>query len=74
MLNILEGLYHDGIIELKNKYPLKENCNIKLIMVEDSYQINTVTEDPKNDRIDFGIYKLGNSLDKVNIRDYAHEN
>ena len=65
MHNILEGIYKNGSIKLKKNPHLKENSHLKIWIIVQK------NDDKKN--IKFGSYKFPVNLDKVNIRDFAHE-
>jgi hypothetical protein len=63
MQQLIEGVYHDGHIDVKIPIPLKNNTKVKLWIITD----NKKKKKP-------GFYKLGKVFDKINIRDLAHEN
>ena len=64
MHRMIEGIYRKGHIEFEQPIPLKDNTKIKV-------WIDT-GQNPA-DTSDFGIYELGKKLDKIHIRDFAHE-
>jgi|GEM_PF-6063317 len=65
MHKILEGIYKKGIIKLKKNPHLKDNSYLKILIIEQDYN--------KDKNIKFGSYKFPINLDKVNIREFAHE-
>ena len=63
MKQLVDGVYHNGHIDINEPLPLEESAKVKvLIMTEDREQ-----------SAELGIYNLGKELDKINIRDFAHE-
>ena len=65
MHQLLEGIYKKGLIKLNKNPHLKENSHLKVWVIEQ--------EDNNEKNIKFGSYKFPVNLDKVNIRDLAHE-
>jgi predicted DNA-binding antitoxin AbrB/MazE fold protein len=68
MQQVLEGIYHNGIIELKEKVNLKENETLTFLILKGANDSN-----PNEDFLDFGSYHLGKDLDTINIRDLAYD-
>jgi predicted DNA-binding antitoxin AbrB/MazE fold protein len=64
MHQLIDGVYHKGHIEINKPIPLKDNTKIKVWIV---------TEKDKKQTSDFGVYEFSKDLDKINIRDFAHE-
>lgn len=64
MHQMLEGVYHDGHIDIDKPIPIKNNTKVKFWIVTDKIEDNDA---------DFGSYNLGKAFDKINIRDFAHE-
>jgi hypothetical protein len=64
MLQQLDGVYHNGHIDIDKPVQIKDNTKIKLWIM---------TEKKETQSSDFGVYEFSNNLDKINIRDFAHE-
>jgi hypothetical protein len=61
MHQLIDGVYHDGHIDVNKPIPLKNNTKVKFWIVTDKQKKK------------LGSYKLGKAFDKINIRDLAHE-
>jgi predicted DNA-binding antitoxin AbrB/MazE fold protein len=69
MQNVIEGIYHNGMIELLQNVVIPENKILKIIILEDKVEsINDKSIFQKFDR-----YQLGKELDEINLRDFAYE-
>ena len=68
MKKIIEGIYSNGTIKLKENYSFPENIKLKIIVLEES-------DKKKFDNLnkDFSSYKIGEKLDDMNIREFAYE-
>ncbi|OHD57213.1 MAG: hypothetical protein A2Y33_07410 [Spirochaetes bacterium GWF1_51_8] len=64
MRQLLEGVYHQGHIDIDSPVDLKENTRVKVLIVTDAEE---------KTEAELGVYDFGKKLDKVNIRDFAHE-
>jgi hypothetical protein len=62
MHQLLDGVYHDGHIDVNQSIPLENNTKVKFWIVTEN----------KNKK-KFGSYHLDKTFDKINIRDFAHE-
>jgi predicted DNA-binding antitoxin AbrB/MazE fold protein len=64
MHQLLDAVYHNGHIDIDKPIPLKDNTKIKVYII---------TDNDEKQSSDFGVYEFSKDLDKVNIRDFAHE-
>ena len=63
MKQLVDGVFNKGHIDIDFPLPLDDNTKVKvLIMTNDT-----------DETLELGTYKLGKSLDDVNMRDFAHE-
>ncbi len=72
MLNILEGIYHNGIIKIKNNCKIKDDSHLKILIFEEEKEKKNMQSNKRN-KIIFRSYKFDNFLDKVNLRDFAYD-
>ena len=64
MRELIDGVYHQGHIDIDRPLGLKENTRVMVWIVTDT--------DEKTDS-ELGVYEFDKKLDSVNIRDFAHE-
>ena len=64
MHQLIEGVYHDGHIDVNQPISLENNTKLKLWIISDN--------ETKPTKV-FGSYKFKKSLDKVNIREFIYE-
>jgi hypothetical protein len=59
----IDGVFHNGHIDIDGSLPLDDNTKVKVLI--------PASEDDNTPEL--GKYRLGKDLDKVNIRDFSHE-